>query len=115
MREIVPGLRLGDSNGADSFWSLESSEREQVRSVFRSGSSVSLTVLLSTSIPLPLSLSLGLTIDDLQAIRERVVAHSARCTKSGLAPGDANTACRFRASDACLRTDILWVLYRTVS
>ncbi|KAJ5881012.1 uncharacterized protein N7473_012065 [Penicillium subrubescens] len=32
--EIVPGLRLGDSDGADSFWGLESSEREQVRSVF---------------------------------------------------------------------------------
>jgi hypothetical protein len=32
--EIVPGLRLGDSNGADSFWGLESLEREQVRSVF---------------------------------------------------------------------------------
>lgn len=32
--EIVPGLRLGDSNGADSFWGLKSFEREQVRSAF---------------------------------------------------------------------------------
>lgn len=32
--EIVPGLRLGYSNGVDSFWGLESFEREQVRLVF---------------------------------------------------------------------------------
>lgn len=32
--EIVPGLRLGDSNGAGPFWALESYEREQVRAVF---------------------------------------------------------------------------------
>ena len=32
--EIVPGLRLGDSNGAGLFWGLESYEREQVRAVF---------------------------------------------------------------------------------
>ena len=29
--EIVPGLRLGDRNGAGPFWCLESYEREQVR------------------------------------------------------------------------------------
>lgn len=28
--EIVPGLRLGDHNGAGPFWSLESDERERV-------------------------------------------------------------------------------------
>ncbi|OKP09391.1 hypothetical protein PENSUB_5282 [Penicillium subrubescens] len=32
--EIVPGLRLGDGNGADPFWALESDEREQVRLAF---------------------------------------------------------------------------------
>ncbi|KAJ5940085.1 hypothetical protein N7516_000253 [Penicillium verrucosum] len=32
--EIVPGLRLGDGNGADPFWALESYEREQVRLAF---------------------------------------------------------------------------------
>lgn len=32
--EIVPGIRLGDSEGADSFWGLDNFEREQVRSVF---------------------------------------------------------------------------------
>lgn len=31
--EIVPGLRLGDRNGAGPFWGLESYEREQVRAV----------------------------------------------------------------------------------
>ncbi|KAJ5354380.1 uncharacterized protein N7496_012813 [Penicillium cataractarum] len=35
--EIVPGLRLGDSTGADAFWGLESFEREQVRSIFIKG------------------------------------------------------------------------------
>ncbi|KAF7713308.1 Uncharacterized protein PECH_005708 [Penicillium ucsense] len=29
--EIVPGLRLGDGNGADAFWALESDERQRVR------------------------------------------------------------------------------------
>ncbi|KAJ9492890.1 hypothetical protein VN97_g319 [Penicillium thymicola] len=32
--EIVPGLRLGNGNGADPFWALESYEREQVRLAF---------------------------------------------------------------------------------
>ncbi|KAJ9320086.1 hypothetical protein DTO027B5_8855 [Paecilomyces variotii] len=32
--EIVPGLRLGDGNGADPFWALEVYEREQVRLAF---------------------------------------------------------------------------------
>ncbi|KAJ9202264.1 hypothetical protein DTO164E3_3193 [Paecilomyces variotii] len=32
--EIVPGLRLGDGNGADPFWALEVHEREQVRLAF---------------------------------------------------------------------------------
>ncbi|PLN81414.1 hypothetical protein BDW42DRAFT_185449 [Aspergillus taichungensis] len=32
--EIVPGLRLGDENSADPFWTLESYEREQVRLAF---------------------------------------------------------------------------------
>jgi len=32
--EIVPGLRLGDDFGAGAFWGLESSEREQIRSIF---------------------------------------------------------------------------------
>ena len=32
--EIVPGLRLGDSNGAEPFWALDSHEREQVRLAF---------------------------------------------------------------------------------
>ncbi|OOQ89245.1 hypothetical protein PEBR_17005 [Penicillium brasilianum] len=32
--EIVPGLRLGDHNGAGPFWSLESDERERVRLSF---------------------------------------------------------------------------------
>ena len=32
--EIVPGLRLGDSDGAGSFWGLESSERKQIRESF---------------------------------------------------------------------------------
>lgn len=32
--EIVPGLRLGDSNGAGPFWALESDEREQVHTAF---------------------------------------------------------------------------------
>lgn len=32
--EIVPGLRLGDGNGADPFWALKSYEREQVRLAF---------------------------------------------------------------------------------
>lgn len=29
--EIVPGLRLGDGDGAGPFWGLESHERQQVR------------------------------------------------------------------------------------
>ncbi|OOQ90521.1 hypothetical protein PEBR_04313 [Penicillium brasilianum] len=33
--EIVPGLRLGDGNGADPFWALERGERNQVRSAFQ--------------------------------------------------------------------------------
>jgi hypothetical protein len=33
--EIVPGLRLGDDFGAAAFWGLDSSEREQIRSIFR--------------------------------------------------------------------------------
>lgn len=32
--EVVPGLRLGDSNSADPFWALERYEREQVRLAF---------------------------------------------------------------------------------
>ncbi|KAJ5779107.1 hypothetical protein N7457_006827 [Penicillium paradoxum] len=32
--EIVPGLRLGDRNGAGPFWGLQSYEREQVRVSF---------------------------------------------------------------------------------
>ena len=32
--EIVPGLRLGDRNGAGPFWGLESYKREKVRAVF---------------------------------------------------------------------------------
>ena len=32
--EIVPGLRLGDRDGAGPFWGLESYEREQVRISF---------------------------------------------------------------------------------
>ncbi|OQD95336.1 hypothetical protein PENSOL_c021G05409 [Penicillium solitum] len=32
--EIVPGLRLGDDDGAGPFWALESEEREQVRTAF---------------------------------------------------------------------------------
>ena len=32
--EILPGLRLSDSDGAGPFWGLESYEREQVRVSF---------------------------------------------------------------------------------
>jgi hypothetical protein len=32
--EIVPGLRLGDRDGAGPFWGLESNEREQIRISF---------------------------------------------------------------------------------
>ncbi|KAJ5946568.1 hypothetical protein N7454_003407 [Penicillium verhagenii] len=32
--EIIPGLRLGDGDGADPFWALESYEREQIRLAF---------------------------------------------------------------------------------
>ncbi|KAJ5492654.1 hypothetical protein N7539_001400 [Penicillium diatomitis] len=35
--EIVPGLRLGDGNGADAFWALESDERERVRMALING------------------------------------------------------------------------------
>ncbi|CEJ58960.1 hypothetical protein PMG11_07599 [Penicillium brasilianum] len=33
--EIVPGVRLGDGNGADPFWAQERGERDQVRSAFQ--------------------------------------------------------------------------------
>lgn len=32
--QIIPGLRLGDCNGADPFWALERREREHIRVAF---------------------------------------------------------------------------------